>query len=195
MGSRGSLSTILAGVLVLMALFMGIAMALEVISTGITLGQLTASHIRTVGEEAAKYSGLIVQGGTVVSTKGPITVIGAVTPSGFQWVNETTYTFTANTTEPELLLTNVGPVMLDPERQFVGNAGLADNGMNIVSNYLNHWVEAVVVTGQETQQVFSGVIVMIGNELYLLHISKDNEQNYIVGPLMGSNTYVIHDYG
>lgn len=124
-----------------------------------------------------------------------MTVIGAVTPGGFKAMNMTTYEYVNNGTEPELLLTNVGPVLLDPTQQSVSDARLVSGGMNIISNYLNHWVEAVVVTGQGSEQLFSGVVVMINDEFYLLHISRDNDPSYIVGPLMGSNAYVIHDYG
>ncbi|WP_243678257.1 hypothetical protein [Vulcanisaeta distributa] len=145
-----------------------------------------------MGRAAATYSGLITQGNTLVSTKGPVTIIGVVTPDGFKFTNETTYEYSGEGAGPELLLTNVGPVMLDPAQQSMVDAELSSN---IIVNYLNHWVEAVIVTGQGNEQVFSGVIVMIGNEPYLLHISRDNEPNYIVGPLTGSNAYVLRDYG
>ncbi|WP_243670324.1 hypothetical protein [Vulcanisaeta sp. JCM 16161] len=69
MRSRGSLSTILAGILVLIALLMGIGIAIEVMSAVITLENLAVNHVNTVGRAAATYSGLIIQGDTLLSTK------------------------------------------------------------------------------------------------------------------------------
>ncbi len=48
-------------------------------------------------------------------------IIGAVTPSNFELINLTTYEYVNNNTEPELLLTNVGPVMLDPAQPVTNN--------------------------------------------------------------------------
>ncbi len=122
-----------------------------------------------------------------------MTIIGVITPSGFELINETTYKYTSSAAGPELLLTNVGPVMLDPTQQSMSGAG---QGINIINNYINHWVEAVIATRQGNEQLFSGVIIMINDEPYLLHISRDNgPPNYIVGPLTDGNTYIVRDYG
>ncbi len=71
MRSRGgSLSTILAGgVLVLIALLMGIGIAVEVMSMIITLEGIAANHVNAVGKAAATYSGLVTQEGALISTK------------------------------------------------------------------------------------------------------------------------------
>lgn len=188
MRSRGSLSTILAGVLVLIALLMGIGIAVEVMSMIITLEGIAANHVNTVGEAAATYSGLVTQGGALISTKGPVTIIGAVAPSGFEVINSTTYEYVSKSTEPELLLTSVGPVILDPAQTDAGNPAL---GANPISYYLYHWVSAVITTGQNQQNQYPGVIITLGNNYYLLHI----DPNYIVGPLNGLNTYITKDYG
>ena len=188
MRSSGSLSTILAGVLVLIALLMGIGIAVEVMSTVITLEGIAANHVNTVGRVAATYSGLITQGDTLISTKGPVTVIGVVTPSGFEAINLTTYEYVNNGTEPELLLTNVGPVMLDPTQPVTNNPAL---DANPISYYLYHWVSAVITTRQNQQSQYSGVIITLGNNYYLLHI----DPNYVIGPLNSLNTYITKDYG
>ncbi|WP_243676040.1 hypothetical protein [Vulcanisaeta distributa] len=119
-----------------------------------------------------------------------MTVIGAVTPSGFETVNLTTYEYVNNGTEPELLLTNVGPVMLDPTQPVTNNP--APPVTDPISYYLYHWVSAVVTTGQNQQSQYTGVIITLGNNYYLLHIDPPN---YIVGPLNSLNTYVTKDYG
>ncbi len=115
-------------------------------------------------------------------------MIGAVTPNGFEAVNLTTYDYVNNGTEPELLLTNVGPVMLDPTQPVTNNP---TPGTNPISYYLYHWVSAVITTGQNQQSQYPGVIITLGNNYYLLHI----DPNYIVGPLNSLNTYITKDYG
>jgi len=89
-GSKGSLSTIVAGVLVLMALIIRILIGATALSMVTTLGSVTANHVKEVGVESAMYSGLITRGNELISTRGPVTIIGAVTPKGFTWINKTT---------------------------------------------------------------------------------------------------------
>jgi hypothetical protein len=187
MGSRGSLSTIVAGVLVLAALIIGVLISVTALSMITTLGSVTANHVREVGVESAMYSGLVTRGNELISTRGPITIIGAVTPRGFTWINKTMQYYVANTTEPELLLTSVGPVLLDPTQTDTNNWAAPANPL---SNYLWHWVTAVVTTSQGQGQ-YSGVVINIGSDYYLLHINP----NYLVGPLTGDNAYVTQDYG
>jgi hypothetical protein len=192
MGSRGSLSTIVAGVLVLMALIIGILIGATALSMVTTLGSVTANHVREVGVESAMYSGLVTQGNELISTRGPITIIGAVTPRGFTWVNKTTQYYVANTTEPELLLTSVGPVLLDPTQTDTDNGATPANSL---SNYLWHWVYAsIVMDGGEGN--YTGVVLPLGNNYYLLHMPAwAGEPTYIIGPLTPYNTFIITDYG
>jgi hypothetical protein len=187
MGGRGSLSTIVAGVLVLMAMVIGILIGATALSMITTLGSITANHVREVGVESAMYSGLVTQGNELISTRGPITIIGAVTPRGFTWINKTTQYYVANTTEPELLLTSVGPVLLDPTQTNTINWAAPANPLG---NYLWHWVVAVVTTNQG-QNAYSGLVEPYGSSCYLVHINP----NYLVGPLTSTNTYVTKDYG
>jgi len=186
MGGRGSLSTIVAGVLVLMALIIGVLIGATALSMVTTLGSITANHVREVGVESAMYSGLVTQGNELISTRGPITIIGAVTPKGFTWINKTTQYYVANTTEPELLLTSVGPVLLDPTQTNTNNWATPAT----LSNYLWHWVVAVVTTKQG-QNTYSGLVEPYGSSYYIVHINP----NYLVGPLTGTNAYVTKDYG
>jgi hypothetical protein len=60
-GSKGSLSTIVAGVLVLMALIIRILIGATALSMVTTLGSVTANHVREVGVESAMYSGLVTR--------------------------------------------------------------------------------------------------------------------------------------
>jgi len=187
MGGRGSLSTIVAGALVLITLITGLFIGVTVLSMVTTLGSITANHVREVGVESAIYSGLVTQGNELISTRGPVTIIGAVTPRGFTWINKTTQYYVANTTEPELLLTNVGPVLLDPTQTNTNNWAAPANPLG---NYLWHWVVAVVTTNQG-QNAYSGLVEPYGSSCYLVHINP----NYLVGPLTSTNTYVTNDYG
>jgi len=214
MGSRGSLSTILAGVFVLMALIIGVFIGTTALSMVTTLGSITANHVREVGVESAMYSGLITQGNELISTRGPITIIGAVTPKGFTWVNETTQYYVANTTEPELLLTSVGPVLLDPVEMNINNPPGQDLAEQAAA-YLYHWV-AVGVNGLNfpaygATQGYVGVIIELGGNYYLLSmgwggfpaITNMKQINpigaigvpFLIGPLNNTNSVILGDYG
>jgi hypothetical protein len=185
--NAGSLSTIVAGVLVLITMVIGILIGITALSMVTTLGSVTANHVKEVGVESAMYSGLIIQGNELLSTKGSITIIGAITPEGFTWINKTTQLYMTNSSEPELLLTNAGPVLLDPVQIDAGDQATLTNP---VANYLWHWVDAVVTTAQGQKQ-YSGVIVSLGNGYYLLSV----DPNYVVGPLTGTNAYITKDLG
>jgi hypothetical protein len=76
--NAGSLSTIVAGVLVLITMVIGILIGVTALSMVTTLGSVTANHVKEVGVESAMYSGLIIQGNELLSTKGSITIIGAI---------------------------------------------------------------------------------------------------------------------
>lgn len=169
----------------LIALLMGIGIAITVLSTVITLENMAANHVNTVGRAAATYSGLITQGNTLISTKGPVTIIGEVTPSAFTLINLTSYEYVSNNTEPVLLLTNVGPVMLDPQTSNALDA--ADTANNAYYGpYLYHWVEISVnatyaygaalnyVGASDTNYLsFAGIIINLSNGYYLLSLGPD----------------------
>jgi len=214
MGSRGSLSTIVAGVLVLMALIIGVLISATALSMMTTLGSITANHVREVGVESAMYSGLVTQGNELISTRGPITIIGAVTPRGFTWVNETTQYYVVNTTEPELLLTNVGPVLLDPVEMNINNAPGQDLTEQ-AATYLYHWV-AVGVNGINypaggPTHAYVGAIIRLGGNYYLLSMGwggfsaiTNTKQvipigtigvPFLIGPLNNTNSVILGDYG
>ena len=222
--NKGSLSTILAGVLVLIALLMGIGIAITVLSTIITLENMAANHVNTVGRAAATYSGLITQGNILISTKGPVTIIGEVTPSGFRVINLTSYEYASNGTGPELLLTNVGPIMLDPTQQTSNDAPQTPNQ---VSAYLYHWVAIVVNEPNYATPVanpyepnaqnvpYTGAVINLTNGYYIISLGWPYTSGtfsnsyvtrawppigppgipYIVGPLNNTNSYVLADYG
>jgi len=97
--NAGSLSTIVAGVLVLITMVIGILIGVTALSMVTTLGSVTANHVKEVGVESAMYSGLIIQGNELLSTKGSITIIGAITPEGFTWINKTTQLYMTNSSD------------------------------------------------------------------------------------------------
>ncbi|MFB6470688.1 MAG: hypothetical protein TU36_005585 [Vulcanisaeta sp. AZ3] len=186
MKNKGSLSTIIAGILVLLTLTTGIIIGITTLSTITTLTNLASNHVKTVGEESALYSGLIIQGNKLTSTKGPITIISAINKEGtLTIINETTQTYTTNTTTPQLLLTNVGPILIDPTNTL--NQTQTNNPIN---NYLWNWVTAVITTNNGQNQ-YTGIIITLANQYYLLHINP----NYAIGPLTVTNTYITKDYG
>jgi len=214
MGGRGSLSTIVAGVLVLMALIIGILIGATALSMMTTLGSVTANHVREVGVESAMYSGLVTQGNELISTRGPITIIGAVTPRGFTWINKTTQYYVANTTEPELLLTNVGPVLLDPVEMNINNAPGQDLAEQ-AATYLYHWVtlgvNGINFPAGGLVHAYVGAIIRLGGNYYLLSMgwggfpATTNTKQvipigaigvpFLIGPLNNTNSVILGDYG
>ena len=198
----------------LMALIIGILIGATALSMMTTLGSVTANHVREVGVESAIYSGLVTQDNELISTRGPITIIGAVTPRGFTWINKTTQYYVTNTTEPELLLTSVGPVLLDPVEMNINNAPGQDLAEQAAA-YLYQWV-AVYTNGlgfsaYEITYAYVGVIIELGGNYYLLSMGSEGAAPitnvkqviplgaigvpFLVGPLNNTNFVILGDYG
>ncbi|WP_069808306.1 hypothetical protein [Vulcanisaeta thermophila] len=184
MGSKGSLSTIMAGILVLMALGMALVMTLSLYSLILSLSQAAATHVQRTGEVESLYSGIVMSNGQLMSTKGPITIIAAITNRGLEWINETTTTYTPQDSNPVLLLTNAGPILIDPQTSNYNDYYL--------SNYLYHWVSITTLNGTSPGGNYGGIILQApSGTYYLLHI----DPNYVVDPLTNGNFYVTKDYG
>jgi len=156
----GSLSTILAGFLILAALLSVLMIIAGSMNFLLNLNHDLSRYMVSIGDTEARYAGLIMRGYLVESTRGPVTFVGLVLPNGdYLAINITGYSLSLGS--GGLLLTDAGPILVDPVAESSPNSYLLPN----------HWVRLSTVSSGWYGlgwYWFDGVILNLTGNYFLL---------------------------